>query len=270
MRRLRVSEGLVLRVRDEGEAPPGSRRPALVCIHGAGASSVVWMDTVRRLSPRRRVMAPDLPGHGQSDLWPAHGEGPLSTVHRYRDAVGTACALAGIQERVVLMGHSLGGLVALAVAAEWPERVAGLVLVASGAKLPVLPEVLRAVEHDFVHLADTLRPLLFSPTTPEEIAGPWTSLLAVVPPEIAPQVTLEDFRAVAGFDATALAEKTRGPALVVGGEDDLLAPPATARDLAAKLHGDVTLTLVPRAAHLPMLEQPANFFSAVESFLTTV
>jgi pimeloyl-ACP methyl ester carboxylesterase len=241
-----------------------------VCIHGAGASSVLWMDTVRRLSPRRRVMAPDLPGHGQSDLWPAHGQGPAATVHRYRDAVGTACALAGIKERVVLMGHSLGGLVAMAVAAEWPERVAGLVLVATGAKLPVSTELLTAVERDFVNLGDTLRPLVFSPTTPEEIAGPWTSLLAGVPPEIAPQVTLEDFRAAAGFDGTALAEKLRVPALVVGGEDDLLAPPSTARDLAGRLRGDVTLTLVSRAAHVPMLEQPAAFFSAVESFLTIV
>ena len=50
-----------LRVRDEGEG----KRPPLVCVHGAGSSSVVWMDVVRRLSPQRRVVAPDLPGHGQ-------------------------------------------------------------------------------------------------------------------------------------------------------------------------------------------------------------
>ena len=64
MRRLKIGDKL-LRVRDEGE---GKKTP-LVCIHGAGGSSVIWMDTVRRLSPKRRVVAPDLPGHGQSDRW---------------------------------------------------------------------------------------------------------------------------------------------------------------------------------------------------------
>ena len=48
--------------RYSSELVPASR-------HGAGSSSVLWMDLVRRLSPRRRVLAPDLPGHGQSDPW---------------------------------------------------------------------------------------------------------------------------------------------------------------------------------------------------------
>src|SRR5205823_2618356 len=128
MRRLRIGDR-ILRVRDEGE----SKTAPLVCIHGAGSSSVIFMNVVRRVSARRRVVAIDLPGHGQSDRWNAPSE---ISIDLYRDAVGTVCANLKI-ERAVLLGHSMGGLVALSAAAAWPERVAGLVLVNTGAKIPV-------------------------------------------------------------------------------------------------------------------------------------
>src|SRR3954468_1398381 len=117
MRRLRIgapNDNRSLRVRDEGD---GKKSP-LVCVHGAGSSSVVWMDVVRRLSPQRRVVALDLPGHGQSDRWHAPD---AVTIAMYRDAVGTVCAQLKI-ERAILMGHSMGALVALDAAAAWPER----------------------------------------------------------------------------------------------------------------------------------------------------
>src|SRR3954469_24825376 len=102
MRRLRIgvpNDTRNLRVRDEGD----SKKSPLVCVHGAGSSSVVWMDVVRRLSPQRRVVAPDLPGHGQSDRW--HAPHDVRMV-MYRDAVGTVCAKLEI-ERAILMGHSM-------------------------------------------------------------------------------------------------------------------------------------------------------------------
>src|SRR5262249_18404040 len=101
MQRLRVGDR-ILRVRDEGE----SKRPALVCGQGAGSSSVMWMEAVRGLSPQRGVVAPDLPGHGQSDRW--HPPADVS-IDMYRDAVGTMCSQLHI-ERAVLLGHSMGAL----------------------------------------------------------------------------------------------------------------------------------------------------------------
>src|SRR5260221_110236 len=104
MRRLRIGDRL-LRVRDEGE---GKKVP-LLCVHGAGSTSVVWMDLVRRMSPGRRVVAIDLPGHGQSDRW--HPPGEVS-IAMYRDAVGTVAKELGI-EQAILVGHSMGGQVVL-------------------------------------------------------------------------------------------------------------------------------------------------------------
>ncbi len=253
MRRLRVGDRLV-RVRDEGEG----KKPPLVCVHGAGASSVMWMDTVRRLAPRRRVVAPDLPGHGQSDRW--HPPAEVS-VAMYRDAIGTVCANLKI-ERVVLVGHSLGGLVALACAAAWPERVAGVAIVCAGAKLPVAPRLFERLEKDFSHVPEWLAKVAFSPSTPREIVDRWQGLLLTADQEI----SIADFRAVERFDGRSLAPRVKGPALILGGEDDLLTPPSLSRELAGAIPG-AQLTLVPRAGHMLMLEQPEAWFSTLDEFL---
>jgi pimeloyl-ACP methyl ester carboxylesterase len=253
MLRLRIGDRL-LRLRDEGEG----RKTPVCLVHGAGASSVVWMDAVRRLAPRRRVIAPDLPGHGQSDRW--HPPDDVS-IAMYRDAVGTVCAQLKIP-RVILVGHSMGALVALSAAATWPERVAGLVLVAGGARLPVSPDVYRHVESaDF---AEWLAGLAYSPATPREIVERWAGISQTAEAEI----TRADFRAVERFDGRELLGRVRAPALVVGGEDDLLAPPSLGKELS-KIPGS-TLVLLPRAGHALMLERPDAFHEALDPFLAAI
>jgi 3-oxoadipate enol-lactonase len=259
MRRLRIGVGndsRNIRVRDEGE----SKRPPLVCVHGAGSSSVVWMDVVRRLSPQRRVVAPDLPGHGQSDRW--HPPDDV-TIAMYRDAVGTVCAELEI-ERAVLMGHSMGALVALDAAATWPERVAGLVLVNGGAQLPVAPEVFVKLTGDFERFGKWLSRVVWSPSTPLDVVERWGAMAFTADQEI----TLADFRAVSRFDGTPLGARVRAPTLVLGGEDDLMTPPKLTRELAAAIPG-ARAVVVPEAGHMLPQEQPERFFAELESFLIT-
>jgi len=83
-------------------------------------SGVVWTDAVRKIAPSRRVLAPDLPGHGQSDPW--HEQ----SIDLYRDAVGTMCAHLKVP-KIVVVGHSMGGTVAGYYAGAYPERVQRLV-----------------------------------------------------------------------------------------------------------------------------------------------
>jgi pimeloyl-ACP methyl ester carboxylesterase len=255
MRRLRIGDR-TLRVRDEGE----SKRPPLVCVHGAGSSSVVWMEVVRRLSPQRRVVALDLPGHGQSDRWNAPDD---VTIAMYRDAVGTVCAELGI-ERAILMGHSMGALVALDAAAAWPERVAGLVMVNGGLRLPVSPELLIALTGDFARFGKWLSRLVWSPATPLDVVERWGTVAFTADQEI----TLADFRAVDRFDGEALGARVRAPTLVIGGEDDLMTPPRLTHALAAAIPGARAI-VVPDAGHMLAQERPDRFFTELESFLIT-
>jgi pimeloyl-ACP methyl ester carboxylesterase len=234
-----------VRVRDEGE----SKRPPLVCVHGAASSSVIWMDAVRRLSHQRRVVALDLPGHGQSDRW--HPP-PEISIDMYRDAVGTVCATLKI-ERAILVGHSMGALTCIAAAAAWPERVGGLVLVNCGARMPATPS-----------LAPKLPTLVWSPATPRDVVDRWNAVAFTAEDEIA----AADLAAVGRYDATPLLARVKAPTRVLAGADDLLTPPSLARDLARGIHG-ATVEIVAEAAHMLPQEQPDRFLAELETFLIT-
>lgn len=218
------------------------------------------MDVVRRVSPRRRVVAPDLPGHGQSDRWRPPEE---VSIELYRDAVGTVCALSKI-DRAVLMGHSMGVLVALAAAAAWPERVAGLVLVNGGARLPVSPEVWVRLSDDFARFGKWLARLTWSPSTSRDLIERWGAVALTADQEI----TTADFRAAERFDATPLLPRIRAPTLVLGGEDDLMTPPSLTRALAAGIAG-ARAVVVPEAGHMLPQERPEPFFAELDAFLIT-
>ncbi len=274
MRRLRIGDK-ILRVRDEPEPPPAAGRgpSPLVCVHGAGMSSVVWMDVVRRIPPARRVIALDLPGHAQSQPW--HADVPVLDL--YRDAVGTVCAHLGVG-RAVLMGHSMGGAIALACALAWPERVAGLVLVNSAARLGVSPEVgellARALPSQDAakggnvwvdRMPDELADLCFSPATHKDVRERWQAVLL----SASRQTVLDDFAACGGFDVSERLSALKLPALIVGGRDDLLVPPRALQATAEKLYG-AQLRLLPDTAHLTHLEQHEPFLNLLAEFLRSV
>ena len=254
MIRLRMGDRS-LRVRDEGQS---DRRSPLVFVHGAGASSAVWMDEVRRFSTTRRVLAPDLPGHGQSDLW--HPPAEIS-IAMYRDAVGTMCSHLKL-ERVVLVGHSMGGQIALACAAAWPERVAGLVMVASASKMAVAPALLQTLEASKELSGESLTPLLWSPATEKELVSRWSTLVWTADKEIG----IADLRAVAGFEGDRLADKVRAPTLVLGGADDVLVSPTRLRKTAEQIPG-ADLHILERAGHQVMREQTEQVWKKLDDFL---
>src|SRR5205085_9563836 len=98
------------------------RGPTIVLVHGLGSRSSHWLATARRLARNHRVVLVDLPGHGASAM-----PEPL-TLERATNSLDLALAALG-REPVVLVGHSVGGLVATAEAIAHPDRVRGLVLV---------------------------------------------------------------------------------------------------------------------------------------------
>jgi pimeloyl-ACP methyl ester carboxylesterase len=111
-----------LAVWDGGDTP-------ILCVHGLTANSRCWDVVVRPLMGRHRVLSVDLRGRGLSDK-PASG---YSEEHHLRDL---KCVIDDLQlDRIVLMGHSLGGYISLGLAARHPERVTGLILMDGGGDL---------------------------------------------------------------------------------------------------------------------------------------
>jgi pimeloyl-ACP methyl ester carboxylesterase len=255
-----VADGLSMRIRVEG--PTGGKRRPLVFIHGAGGAATVWLDLFRHFERDRLVVAPDLPGHGQSDPW--HDVADADRVAHYRDAVGVACAHLKISG-AVLVGHSLGGLVALAAAAAHPDKVAGVVLVAAAAGMKPAPELLAALAARPTHQAEILGELGWSPSTAAEVRQRWFRTVTGAPPEL----VLADLRAVAAYDARAILPQVAARVLLLGGQDDLLCPPILVQATAAALPA-AEVRLIADAGHHPHLEQPAQAIETIESFTAFV
>ncbi len=124
-----VRDGVVLAYDDAG-----SGYPPLVFVHGAACSRRFWCQQVPRFSSDHRVVTLDLRGHGESDA-----PSERYTVRLFADDLASTCMQSGIESPVVI-GHSLGGLVALDFASAYPDRVAAAVLIDS----PLLPDGDRA------------------------------------------------------------------------------------------------------------------------------
>src|SRR5215208_2216982 len=117
----------------------GGDGPLLVLIHGITSSSASWESVLPALAERFTVLAPDLLGHGQSDK-PSGDYSLGSHACIVRDLM-----LALGHERGTIVGHSLGGGIAMQVAYQFPELVERLVLVASGGLGREVSVFLRAV-----------------------------------------------------------------------------------------------------------------------------
>lgn len=124
------------------------RGPTIVLVHGLGSSRTHWLPVARRLAPRHRVVLADLPGHGETAM-----PQPFS-LEQARVALDRA--LDDTHEPVILVGHSLGGLVAAAETFARPDRIAGLVLVETALRPQVAPEdrpaLLAGLERGYVDL----------------------------------------------------------------------------------------------------------------------
>jgi pimeloyl-ACP methyl ester carboxylesterase len=231
-----------VRFRQVGRAATGT---PVVLVHGAGAGGAIWLGALRKLARLpRRGLSPDLPGHGRST-------GSYATLDQARDALGLFCAAAGVP-RAVLIGHSMGGAVALAAALAWPERVAGLGLVASAARFTIKPETVERVGSPTAEA--WLSELGFSPATDPAIRRAAIALAFAAPAA----VRRADFGLLAGVDFVARLGEIGCPTAVLAGADDLMLPPRRSEEAAQKIRG-ASLEILPRCGHFPMLEQPDAF-----------
>ncbi len=240
-------------------APEGAGGPPLVLVHGSGGTHLHWPEAIRAL-PGRRVLAIDLPGHGQAPL-PAE-----TTIAGYAGTVLGMLDALGIP-RAVLAGHSMGGAIALTLATGAPDRVAGLFLVGTGARLRVAPAILEgsADPARATEMAEAMAAFSFGPAaSPEERAA----LVRGVAAQPA-GVLHGDLAACDAFDAMAGLGSIRAPAFVVVGEEDRLTPPKYAAFLRERLPGEGML-LVPGAGHMVATEAPAAVAAAAAAFLDRI
>ncbi|MFW6321571.1 MAG: alpha/beta fold hydrolase [Halohasta sp.] len=235
----------------------GGAGRGLCCIHGSGGSQTVWKGQFR-LADRTPVAAVDLSGHGDSD--DVEADPGDETLAAYADDVAAVVDETGC---TVLVGHSLGGAVALWAVLEDDLAVDGLVLTGTGPRLPVLADLLRWLDTDFERAVDfLLKPdRLFHDPTPERQAAS-TRLLH----DTGQSVTRRDFRTCNRFNVLGRLGEIDLPAAAIVGEDDPITPFRYHEYLAEELP-NCSLIRIRNAAHLVMLEQPKAFNAVVSGFL---
>jgi pimeloyl-ACP methyl ester carboxylesterase len=262
--------------------PAGAGDEAIVLLHGIAGSAETWAPVLERCAGLgHRVLAPDLPGHGESDAPRAdYGLGAMASI--VRDVL----AVSGVRHATVV-GHSLGGGVAMQFAYQFPEMCDRLVLVGSAGLGPEVSPVLRAaalpgapavlalavnrVTLAIARAAARLGRRLGGSLKPEtrELAGHFGSLADPARRRAFLFIarSLIDLRGqrASAVEKLYLAEKV--PMLLVWGARDPLIPAAHGRR-TAELLPDSRLTVLENVKHFPHVADPAGFCALLDEFVT--
>ncbi len=231
-------------------------RPAVVLIHGAGGHHLYWPPQIRRLH-QERVLAVDLPGHGKSAGVGHH------TIEDYAAEVIQFVVTLKLS-RAILIGHSMGGAIALQAALDAPEHVLALGLLGSAARLPVSPALLH-LAGDPSRAEETVQAVIehsFAERTSERLK----ELAAQRMLAVRPSVLYGDFLACDSFDATDRAGEVAVPSLILFGREDHMVPVGAGRALAQRMQ-QAHVELVQDAGHMVMLEQPERVAELLGEFL---
>jgi len=260
-----VIDGIRIRLAEAG------RGPALVLLHGLGATHVNWVHTIPAFADRWRVIAPDLPGHGRS----AKPDAPY-TIDFYAGVIRSLGRELGLGEAVVA-GNSLGGQIAIELALAYPAWTRALVLVAPaggfGATSAAFSWAIGAVAGPRVlrlTLPWALDRAVYDPSAPEceEHRRVLDERLADEDyPSFARAVTRSLLGAIAARRQPV--RRLTQPTLLVWGRDDRLVALAGSRRLMREVP-HARLAVLERCGHIPMLEHPERFNRLVAEFLRSV
>jgi pimeloyl-ACP methyl ester carboxylesterase len=256
--------------------------PVLLLLHGLGCDHTTWLPVLRQLSRSFTVIAPDLLGHGQS----AKPRADYS-IGGYANGMRDLLTVLGV-DKVTVVGHSLGGGVAMQFAYQFPERTERLMLVAPGGIGPEVTPLLRAITLPGAGLA--LGALTLAPVRPVGRLG--LRLLSKAPlpyvrdlDEVADiYVRLADPKARAAIrhvvraaidwrgqvitmtDRAYLTE--RMPLAVVWGADDDAIPVRHAK-VVERVAPRARVEIIPDSGHFPHKDHPERFVKILRSFVRT-
>jgi pimeloyl-ACP methyl ester carboxylesterase len=257
-------KGAIVNYRQRGKGD------TLLLVHGWNASSAMWALNLRGLAAGRRVIAVDLPGHGGSGL-PGGFEPDLAGYAGFLEDLRRALYLPSFE----LVGHSMGGCIALSYALSHPGRVSRLVLVGTPARRQAINRLSRVpvpgYGFELFHRAQG--PRLRSYMLKRSLANPG---------EVPPEAFEENVRAAAveshavfratssfvrrvSFDEEEISRLDR-PVLLLWGEEDKTVSAKEAYRLR-ELLPRANLAFIPRAGHSPQLESPRLFDELVLRFI---
>jgi pimeloyl-ACP methyl ester carboxylesterase len=254
----------------------GGEGEPLVLVHGLGGSAANWLALVPLLLPGRRLLVPELPGHGGSEPLPA-----ASSLSAYADRIGLLLEREGLTPAAVV-GHSLGGAIALRLAIRRPELVSALVLagaagISSGHRRARYALTVSGILKPGRKIAPHRARVAESPFLKRLVFGRWG---ASDPPALSPELvdaflsgppqhtdTISAAKALVLDDPRPDLARVRCPSLVLWGARDHQLPVEDAFDYGRRLRAQ--LRVIADCGHLLIGERPDACADAIESFLAS-
>ena len=257
MDELAIVDGIKVVYQTEGRGEP------VILLHGNGLSHGMWKYNTGPLSRHFRVVAPDLPGFGDSDKpdAPYGVEYYVAFLASFMDALKI--------EKATLVGHSFLGVVAATFAVRFPHRVAKLVLADACSVISMDSRYYRAAFKASLWLMARSRRAFSRGMLYDQSAGSRLDSVWLLPDDRGSRKAF--YRNCSeildiNLDYLWLLKQVQAPTLVLGGSCDRLVPPAGIRKYGELIRGARTVILE-KCAHLPNVERPEEFNAEVLKFL---
>lgn len=257
--RFRARSGSVLHVEDEGRGQP------VLAIHGLGGGAWFFAGLAKRLAGACRLVAVDLPGTGRSSCGSTFSRaGWIADLHDL--------ATERLAAPVVLLGHSMGTILALDAWAAWPGSVRALIF-AGG-----LPEPRHEIKERLSRRADEVARDGLAGVGPQAAAANFAAVVRERQPELVglyerlfeaqdAAAYVAWCRMLIGASAAATVPTVRVPCLSISGREDQYAPPGLVAAFMRQLPAGSRTVVLDDCGHLPFLEAPDAFAAAVRPFL---
>ena len=236
--------------------PTETGNPNLVFIHGAGGDKTQWKKQQNFFQQYGwGVISLSLPSHGESSPSELSLNNYVRVIHEL--------VINQNLENVTLVGHSMGGAIALQFALHHSGLLANLILIGTGAKLKVAPPFFDAIEADFNRFLELLRKLAFHENTIAQIK---------LDNEVALRrnggdIFFQDFKICDSFDIRSDLNKITKKTLIIVGKDDQMTPIKYSKFLQEKMmHSH--LIIIPETSHYVFLEQPDTVNTEIYNFLS--
>jgi pimeloyl-ACP methyl ester carboxylesterase len=240
-------------------------RPTVLFVHGAGMDHSIWPLQARHFAYRGwNALALDLPGHGQS-------AGDLRTsIPALADWLWDLIKALDVTS-VHLVGHSMGALISLELAARHRRKIAGLALLGAAPRMPVHPALLEAAGRTGPLAAELICDWGFGPAGRiggHKAPGSWMlgHALRLLGSSTGTRLHADLAACNAYQDGLDAAAKVRCPTLVLAGAADRMTPARQAAKLAETIKGAQLVTL-PDCGHMMMVEKPDATLDALAEFL---
>jgi pimeloyl-ACP methyl ester carboxylesterase len=227
----------------------------LVFVHGSGGTGRVW-----------KYQTEHFPGSVAVTL-PGHPEGtPCGSIEEATRWLRSELGSEAGAEALVLVGHSLGGAIALQYALEHRDEVAGIVLVGSGARLRVHPATLKALEQAIE------RPKSFEKMFAEsfrKVSPDFAKELGELTNTLGPAPFLNDLRACDQFDLTDRLGEIVVPTLAIAGTEDVMTPPKYSTFLEERML-KASVQIIDGGTHFVFAEYPDEVNQAIADFVAAL